>query len=185
MIERGARHLALIGRRRRPAESTAHLRAFDADVRAFQADVSSRGDLEAVLGQIVRAMPPVRGILHAAGVVDDAALRDLTAERVASNGWDGDKPGLIKAPAARTNLARSSERARLLRSLDEEQVRLLQLFEEADEIAAKDVGSLFGIAARAAAQLCDRWSESGFLEIASEKPRRYRLAPAYAALTAY
>jgi hypothetical protein len=60
------------------------------------------------------------------------------------------------------------------------------LFRASREIAAKDVAALFGYQSRTAALLCQRWVESGFLEIAdpARKSRRYRLASEYEAIVA-
>ncbi len=72
----------------------------------------------------------------------------------------------------------------LLRNLDPRQRKALTLFRRSREIAAKDIADLFGFKARAAAQLCQRWTEAGFLEIAnaSFRSRRYRLASEYEAV---
>ncbi|MGB7623429.1 MAG: beta-ketoacyl reductase, partial [Terriglobia bacterium] len=84
LIERGARHLALVGR---TAPSAAAQRALD-DLRAkggrilvAQGDVAQEADVARVLESIRRGMPELRGIIHAAGVLDDATLLTLDPER--------------------------------------------------------------------------------------------------------
>jgi acyl transferase domain-containing protein/acyl carrier protein len=84
LIERGARHLALVGR---TAPSAAAQRALD-DLRAkggrilvAQGDVAQEADVARVLDSIRRDMPELRGIIHAAGVLDDATLLTLDADR--------------------------------------------------------------------------------------------------------
>jgi acyl carrier protein len=47
-------------------------------------DVSERSALEALLGRMRATLPPLRGIVHAAALIDDGLIRDLNAERVAA-----------------------------------------------------------------------------------------------------
>ena len=72
----------------------------------------------------------------------------------------------------------------LLRNLDPRQRKALALFRTSREITSKDIGELFGFKPRGAAQLCQRWTEAGFLEISnpSYRSRRYRLSPEYEAV---
>jgi hypothetical protein len=72
----------------------------------------------------------------------------------------------------------------LLRNLDPRQRKALALFRKSREITSKDIADLFGFKARAAAQLCQRWTEAGFLEISnpSYRSRRYRLNAEYEAV---
>ncbi|WP_339154097.1 SDR family NAD(P)-dependent oxidoreductase [Actinomadura luteofluorescens] len=82
----GARHVAVLGRGgpdAGAAEWIAGLAARGADVHTVRADVADRAALEAALGALSREAPPVAGIVHAAGVLDDATLRTLTPERIA------------------------------------------------------------------------------------------------------
>jgi acyl transferase domain-containing protein len=80
-IEQGARHLALVGRSARNVEALAELRNGGAEVAVFHADVTDESQLVKVLGQIDEAMPPLRGVIHAAAVLDDGILLQLTRER--------------------------------------------------------------------------------------------------------
>jgi myxalamid-type polyketide synthase MxaB len=86
LIERGARHVALIGRRA-PSEAAeadvARLRAKGADVRVLSADVANSNALQAALIQIRSGLPPLRGIVHAAGVLDDGVLAQQSWARFA------------------------------------------------------------------------------------------------------
>ena len=81
MIERGARRLVLMSRRAPSAEIQQVIetlvRDSGADVRAEQADVSQRDEVARVLSSIDR----LRGVIHAAGVVDDALLLHQTEAR--------------------------------------------------------------------------------------------------------
>ncbi len=74
MVDEGARNLVLVGRK---SADVADLEARGAHVRTFAVDVA---DAEAVT-RLFETIGPVKGILHAAGVLDDALLLDLTWER--------------------------------------------------------------------------------------------------------
>ncbi|MDI2127659.1 type I polyketide synthase [Yinghuangia seranimata] len=82
LVERGARHLLLLGRSA-PSEAAerelAALRARGADVRTARADAADRGALAAALAT---SDVPVAGVFHLAGVLENALLPDLTGEGV-------------------------------------------------------------------------------------------------------
>jgi NADPH:quinone reductase-like Zn-dependent oxidoreductase/acyl carrier protein len=87
MVEHGARHLALIGRHEPGAaarEAIARLAQSGASVLVERADVAHPADIERVLAIITRELPPLRGVIHAAGVLDDGVLVHQTAERFAA-----------------------------------------------------------------------------------------------------
>ncbi|MBB5924553.1 acyl transferase domain-containing protein/acyl carrier protein, partial [Actinoalloteichus hoggarensis] len=83
--EHGVRHLLLLSRRGPEApgaaELTAELTALGAHVRLAACDAADRSALAEVLRE-VPADQPVRGVVHAAGVLDDGVLHSLTPERV-------------------------------------------------------------------------------------------------------
>jgi acyl transferase domain-containing protein/acyl carrier protein/protein-L-isoaspartate O-methyltransferase len=85
LVDHGARHLVLMGRSA-PAEQAAAaieaMREAGAEVVIARADVTSERDVEAVLADIVRSMPPLRGVIHGAMVLDDALLHQLNEERM-------------------------------------------------------------------------------------------------------
>jgi acyl carrier protein len=84
LCERGARHLALIGRRPPSESAQAQIAAMEADgvrVEVVQGDVSVRADLARALDIVESAMPPLRGVFHSAGALDDAGLTQQTWER--------------------------------------------------------------------------------------------------------
>lgn len=88
LVERGARHLALLGRSAPGpvAESAiACLRGRGASLIAVAADVADSAQLDEALGIIRREMPPLRGVIHAAGVLADATIgsMDLLRARAA------------------------------------------------------------------------------------------------------
>jgi len=76
------------------------------------------------------------------------------------------------------------DQSKLLRTLDAKQRKALALFQDAQEIGAKDIAHLFGYAPRTASLLCQKWVEADFLEIVSEsrKTRSYKLAKRYGAM---
>ncbi len=86
LVGHGARHLLLIGRRPPVAAAAAivgRLEAAGARVAVRLADVASGTELAAVLDELRRTMPPLRGVVHAAGVIDDATLVQLDRDRLA------------------------------------------------------------------------------------------------------
>jgi amino acid adenylation domain-containing protein len=86
LATQGARSLALIGRsgaaRAEAQSAVAAMRAAGVDVMAIAADVSDAAQVSAVLGAIAATGRPLLGIIHAAGIIDDALLGDLDADRV-------------------------------------------------------------------------------------------------------
>ncbi len=82
----GVRHLVLASRRGDRAEGAAELAAELADAGAKVAvvacDVADREAVQGLFAQLSREFPPVRGVIHAAGVLDDGAIMSLTPDRV-------------------------------------------------------------------------------------------------------
>ncbi len=86
LARRGVGHLLLAGRRGAhtagAAELDAELRGLGAGVTIAALDVTDRAAIAAVLAAIP-AERPLRGIVHAAGVIDDGVLSRQTAARLA------------------------------------------------------------------------------------------------------
>ncbi|MDC9016417.1 type I polyketide synthase [Mycobacterium marinum] len=82
----GVRHLVLASRRGDRAEGAAELAAelseAGANVQVVACDVADRDAVEAMLARLSGEYPPVRGVIHAAGVLDDAVISSLTPERI-------------------------------------------------------------------------------------------------------
>ena len=85
LVEHGARHLLLLGRH--GAREPAQLAAVDALARAasvtvISVDVADHAALARALADARARMPPLRGLAHAAGVLDDALVPQQTADRL-------------------------------------------------------------------------------------------------------
>ena len=85
MVRQGARHLVLLGRG--PASQSAQdtldaVRAEGTEVVVARGDVIRADQLAAVLESIGASMPPLRGVVHAAGVLDDGILQRLDERRL-------------------------------------------------------------------------------------------------------
>jgi polyketide synthase 1/15 len=82
----GVRHIVLASRRGGRAESTAELTLDLAragvQVQVLACDIADRSAVEGMLAQLARRFPPLRGVIHAAGVLDDAVVTSLTPDRV-------------------------------------------------------------------------------------------------------
>jgi acyl transferase domain-containing protein/acyl carrier protein len=86
MVEQGARHLVLVSRRGASEGDRAaleELEVFGAEVRVAQADVSQTQEVAKMFEEINASLPPLRGIIHAAGVLDDGLLRQQDWKRFA------------------------------------------------------------------------------------------------------
>ena len=84
LVEQGARYLVLLGRSKASAaveEQLASLTGKGVQVRAAQVDVRRTEQVTSLLAEVERSMPPLRGVLHAAGILDDGMLLDMHAER--------------------------------------------------------------------------------------------------------
>jgi acyl transferase domain-containing protein/acyl-coenzyme A synthetase/AMP-(fatty) acid ligase/NADPH:quinone reductase-like Zn-dependent oxidoreductase/acyl carrier protein len=82
----GVRHVVLASRRGDRAEGAAELAAelkrAGADVQVLACDVADREAVAGLLAQLAQRCPPLRGVIHAAGVLDDAVITSLTPDRV-------------------------------------------------------------------------------------------------------
>ena len=81
LAQHGARHLVLTSRRDASDEALqviTRLKQSGVSVEIRQADISVDTELEALLEEITATMPPLRGIVHAAGVLDDAVVSHLS-----------------------------------------------------------------------------------------------------------
>lgn len=84
LAERGARHLALMGRsgaKEAAREVIGDLEKMGVQVMQLQADVSQRDQVREAFDTIEKNAPPVRGIIHSAGVLADGVIMKQTWER--------------------------------------------------------------------------------------------------------
>ncbi|MEN1883487.1 SDR family NAD(P)-dependent oxidoreductase [Streptomyces mirabilis] len=85
LVRRGARRLALMSRGEPDARTASWIRGLEGHgttVHLARADVADREELTAALGAVRREAGPIAGVVHAAGVLDDATVANLTDERV-------------------------------------------------------------------------------------------------------
>lgn len=85
MVQEGARHLVLLGRSEPSLSATKvveQMRQDGVEVVIQAADVSDAAQIKAVFEEIEKHMPPLRGLIHAAGVLDDGSLLNLNQERM-------------------------------------------------------------------------------------------------------
>lgn len=83
MVERGARRLVLVGRSGASPEAQDAVDALSApgaEVVVMRADVADPEDVGSVLTQIRETMPPLRGIIMSAGVLQDNLIVNQSAE---------------------------------------------------------------------------------------------------------
>ncbi len=83
LIKQGGRHLVLTGRTANPEAARELLGAAEAagaSIRVMPADISREEDVSSLMRMIADEMPPLRGVVQSAGVLDDGILAQL--------GWD-------------------------------------------------------------------------------------------------
>jgi acyl transferase domain-containing protein/NADPH:quinone reductase-like Zn-dependent oxidoreductase/NAD(P)-dependent dehydrogenase (short-subunit alcohol dehydrogenase family) len=82
----GVRYLVLAGRHGAATPDARAvvdaLRADGVSVMAAEADISREEHVVRLLAEAAQTMPPLRGVFHAAGILDDGLIGDLTAERM-------------------------------------------------------------------------------------------------------
>jgi acyl transferase domain-containing protein/NADPH:quinone reductase-like Zn-dependent oxidoreductase/acyl carrier protein len=84
LVNSGARNLALMGRNDPSAEAGEALRRMreaGANVFVGKGDVADETQLGRFIAEVVAKLPPVKGIVHAAGVLDDGILLLLDQDR--------------------------------------------------------------------------------------------------------
>lgn len=87
LVNEGARHLILVGRHAasdQARELCSKLEQAGTEVVVIKADVSSLEEMSQVIFQIGETMPPLRGVFHLAGVLDDGVLLEQNWSRFAT-----------------------------------------------------------------------------------------------------
>src|SRR6516164_7004032 len=82
LVRKGARHLAVVGRSETTAPDAAlaleHLRQNGVAVHEFTVDIADPDQVARLLRRMEREMPPLRGIIHCAAVIQDSSLVNMT-----------------------------------------------------------------------------------------------------------
>jgi NAD(P)-dependent dehydrogenase (short-subunit alcohol dehydrogenase family) len=84
LVDRGCKQLILVGRSAPSDEASRYLEELQnagTRVAVRQCDVGNRADVAALLAYVREELPPLRGIFHLAGVLDDGVLREQNRER--------------------------------------------------------------------------------------------------------
>jgi 8-amino-7-oxononanoate synthase len=86
LVSSGARHLALLSRSGINSDASRRivdgLQAAGARVRVFQTDVTLRDQVQKVLMETGETMPPLKGIVHSAMVLDDGPVIEMDRNRI-------------------------------------------------------------------------------------------------------
>jgi epothilone polyketide synthase D len=83
MVAQGARYLMLVGRRapsEAAREAIARMEEAGASILVAGADASRKADVDALLVRIGADLPPLRGVVHAAGILQDRTVLELSVE---------------------------------------------------------------------------------------------------------
>lgn len=80
MVRDGARSLVLTGRKVQESPEVEALRALGATVTLAACDLAQADQVASLFDATLAALPPLRGVIHAAGVIEDALLPRQTAE---------------------------------------------------------------------------------------------------------
>jgi len=83
-VEQGAQSIVLVSRRSPSPQAQAILQKLEekvSQITVINADISEQEEVEGLLAKINNQLPPLRGIIHAAGLLDDGMLLQQTWER--------------------------------------------------------------------------------------------------------
>ena len=84
LVDAGAHSLVLVGRRSPQGPAAVEIEAIEARgarVRVVSADISDRASVASLLETIDRELPPLVGIVHAAGILEDATLANVEPDQ--------------------------------------------------------------------------------------------------------
>lgn len=86
LVARGARHIALVGRRgastQEATDAIAKLRADGANILEVSADISREAEVVRLLEQVRAELPALDGVFHAAAALDDAPIAQLEPRQI-------------------------------------------------------------------------------------------------------
>ncbi|KAI2959036.1 hypothetical protein CBS147322_1358 [Aspergillus niger] len=82
MVQRGARHIVLLSRSGAVTEAAQKIisdgQAVDASIQIKKCDVSEVSQVKSLIAELQKELPPVRGVIHAAMVLKDVFLEQMT-----------------------------------------------------------------------------------------------------------
>ncbi|MEP5154566.1 type I polyketide synthase, partial [Planktotalea sp.] len=84
LVQNGARNIILVSRTGETAQLKSHMEGWatqGANVQIARCDIAVQSEVDALLSDIRSGPHGLRGIVHAAGVLDDGLIADMTAER--------------------------------------------------------------------------------------------------------
>ena len=87
MVQNGAQHIVLVGRHEASAAAQTaveNMQKVGAQVISVKADIAEEGQVAKLLAELAESVPPLRGIIHAAGLLDDGILLQLDQQRFES-----------------------------------------------------------------------------------------------------
>lgn len=84
LAKKGAEHIAIISRSGLNSDASKiihHLQTNNVSVKSYLADVGIEQELKTVIEEIRLTQPEIKGVFHAAGILDDAMFENLTKEK--------------------------------------------------------------------------------------------------------
>ncbi|NEO90107.1 MAG: SDR family NAD(P)-dependent oxidoreductase [Moorea sp. SIO3G5] len=81
LVAKGAQHLVLIGRSapsEMAMETIQELEQAGSQISVLSGDISNQQDTVRIMKQIQGSLPPLKGVIHAAGVLDDGVLQNMS-----------------------------------------------------------------------------------------------------------
>lgn len=81
LVEEGAKNLVLLGRSEINSDKNAVIESLQqkgANITTFTLDIADRTQLQQVFTEINNSLPPLHGIIHCAGIVEDGILNNLS-----------------------------------------------------------------------------------------------------------
>lgn len=85
LVDRGARHVALLGRHPDPQHpAVLSLAGKGVQVHCIEADVADPGTMMQAFRQLAESAPPLRGIVHAAAALSEAPIGRLDADQISA-----------------------------------------------------------------------------------------------------
>lgn len=86
LVDKGARHLVLVSKSGAESLETkaavADLEALGATVIAEACDITDRASVQRLLAEVTAALPPLRGVIHAAAVIHDGFIANMPAAQI-------------------------------------------------------------------------------------------------------